>query len=348
MDEFTPRRRFREGIFLDFTCQFPLPLLVWVLDHFSHMGNSVLLTSCLFQNTPGPHSCLLHRAGIEAVPLRGPLPESELQKALGEFDALLCDNDDVTEAVLDKACPRLRLISKVGASTSSIDLAACERHGVKVATTAGINHHAVAEHTLGLILSLSRHIPAAVEALRNGRWRREPGNEMRGRHLGVVGMGRVGQEVARLGRCFGMEVSAYTQNWPEGFAREHGIQRAASLEELAASADVLSLHPALTPDTIGMVNRKLLRLMPPGALLVNTSRAALVDHPAVLESLESGHLGGFASDVPEGEPPDPDDALLRHPNAIITPHVGSLTYQSIPRLLIRAAENLVEFFAAKG
>lgn len=259
------------------------------------MGNSVLLTSCLFQHTPGPHSCLLQRAGIETTAIRGPLPESELQEALGEFDALLCDNDDVTGAVLEKACPRLRMISKVGASTRSIDLAACKRHGVEVATTSGINQHAVAEHTLGLILSLTRHIPASVEALREGRWRREPGNELHGRRLGVVGLGRIGQEVARLGRCFGMEVSAVTPNWPEEFAREHGIRRAENLTDLAGNSDILTLHPALTPDTIGMVSRKLLDRMRPGALLINTSRADLVDHCAVLEFLESGHLGGFAS-----------------------------------------------------
>lgn len=308
------------------------------------MAPSVLLTSCLFQNTPGPHQTILKQADLRVVPLRGPLPESEMLSALGEFDALLCDSDDITTAVLDRACPRLRIISKVGSSTASIDLDACARHGVAVTTTTGINHHAVAELTLGLILSLARQIPATADALKAGRWRREPGNELRERELGIVGLGRIGQEVARLGRAFGMKVRAFARHWPEEIAREIGVLRAESLLDLAASADVLTLHPALNPSTNGMVNRALLRVMPPGALLVNTSRAALVDHAAVLEALESGHLGGFASDVPEAEPPDADDPLVRHPKAIITPHVGSLTYQSIPRLLIKAAENLVEFF----
>lgn len=307
------------------------------------MGNSVLLTSCLFQNTAGPHFRVLDAAGMATTRLRGPLPESELLAALGDFDALLCDTDDVTEAVLEKARPRLRVISKVGASTASIDTAACARHGVAVLTTTGINHHAVAELTLGLILSLSRRIPSSAEALRAGRWRRDPGNELRGRRLGVVGLGRIGQEVAKLARCFGMEVSAFTPNWPEEFAASHGIHRCPGLLDLAGVADVLTLHPALSPDTMEMINRDVLRALPAGALLINTSRAALVDHQAVLDALDSGHLGGFASDVPEGEPPDPDDPLIRHPLALITPHVGSLTHQSIPRLLTKAAENLVAF-----
>jgi D-3-phosphoglycerate dehydrogenase / 2-oxoglutarate reductase len=308
------------------------------------MAPSVLLTSCLFRNTPGPHQAVLGQADLRVTPLRGPLPESELLTALGEYDGLLCDDDDVTAAVLDRACPRLKIISKVGSSTTSIDMEACARHGVTVTTTTGINHHAVAELTIGLILSLARQIPATTEAIKSGRWRREPGNELRDRELGIVGLGRIGQEVARLARAFGMKVRAFARNWPEEVAREIGVLRAESLLDLAATADVLTLHPALNPSTNGMVDRALLRVMPPGALLINTSRAALVDHNAVLEALESGHLGGFASDVPEAEPPDADDPLVRHPKAIITPHVGSLTYQSIPRLLIRAAENLVEFF----
>ncbi|MFM7179893.1 MAG: phosphoglycerate dehydrogenase [Verrucomicrobiales bacterium] len=308
------------------------------------MAPSVLLTSCLFRNTPGPHQAVLSQAGLRVTPLRGPLPESELLAALGDYDGLLCDDDDVTAAVLDRACPRLKIISKVGSSTTSIDMEACARHGVTVATTTGINHHAVAELTIGLILSLARQIPATTEAIKSGRWRREPGNELRDRELGIVGLGRIGQEVARLARAFGMKVRAFARHWPEEVAQEIGVLRAESLLDLASTADVLTLHPALNPSTNGMVDRELLRAMPPGALLINTSRAALVDHNAVLEALESGHLGGFASDVPEAEPPDADDPLVRHPKAIITPHVGSLTYQSIPRLLIRAAENLVEFF----
>jgi D-3-phosphoglycerate dehydrogenase / 2-oxoglutarate reductase len=308
------------------------------------MPPSLLLTSCLFQNTPGPHQDVLARSGLRVTPLRGPLPESELRSALGGHQALLCDSDDVTESVLEAACPALRVISKVGSSTSSIDLAACSRRGVEVLTTTGINHHAVAELTLGLILALARNIPGSAAALREGRWRREPGNELRGRRLGVVGLGRIGLEVARLGRAFGMEVAAFARTWPQEAAAEMAIQRAASLRELAGRSDILTLHPALTAATIGMVDAGLLAALPPGALLVNTSRAALVDHHAVLAALQSGRLGGFASDVPEPEPPDPDDPLLHHPRALITPHTGSLTFQSIPRLLVRAAENLVGFF----
>lgn len=317
-------------------------------DHPGVMSPSLLLTSCLFQNTPGPHVGLLARAGLRTVPMRGPLPESELIAALGDHDALLCDTDDITAAVLETACPRLKVISKVGASTRSIDLEACKRHGVTVLTTSGVNHHAVAELTIGLILALSRNIPSSAQALRAGLWVRDPGHELRDRRLGVVGLGRVGKEVARLGHAFGMRVAACCRSWPDEFAASLGIERAPNLAALAARSDVLTLHPTLSPETIGMVDAEVLAALPPGALLVNTSRAAVVDSRALLAALESGHLGAYASDVPEPEPPDPDDPLIRHPRTLFTPHTGTFTVQSIPRLLVLAAENLVLFFGQQG
>lgn len=309
------------------------------------MPATVLLTSCLFQNTPGPHQELMAKAGLRLVPLRGPLPESELRQAVGDCDGLLCDTDDVTARVVEAAVPRLRLISKVGASSASIDLDACRSHGIEVMTTTGINHHAVAEHTLGLILSLARNIPASFQGLREGRWPRDPGNELRGRRLGILGFGRIGREVARLGAAFGMEVTAFARHGAEAV---DGVAPAATVEELVGHCDILSLHAPLSPETFQLVDAKLLAQLPPGALVVNTARAALVDHGAILDALESGRLGGYASDVPEREPPDPDDPLLHHPRVVFTPHTGSLTYQSIPRLLVRAAENVVDYFQKAG
>lgn len=312
------------------------------------MKRNLLLTSCLFQSTPGPHQVLLAEAGFRVTHLRGPLPESELLDALPGHDALMCDTDDVTDEVLALATPQLKVISKVGSSTASIDLEACRRRGVEVLTTSAINHHAVAEQTMALMLALSRHIVPLANAMRDGRWRRDPGNELRGRTLGIVGLGRVGREVARLGCAFGMHVAGYGNHWPDDFAAEFSMVRHPTLESLASAADILSLHNTLAPETRHMVDAALLRLMPPGALLVNTSRAGLVDHRAVLAALERGDLGGYASDVPEKEPPDPDDPLLHHQNALFSPHVGSLTFQSIPRILIRAVENLRGFCEPKA
>jgi len=311
------------------------------------MNRNLLLTSCMFQSTPGPHQVMLAQAGFRVTHLRGPLPESELLAALPGHEALMCDTDDVTTQVIEAAAPQLRLIAKVGSSTASIDLDACQTHNVTVLTTSAINHHAVAEQTLALILALSRHIVPHANAIRDGRWRRDPGNELRGRTLGIVGMGRIGREVARLGSAFGMRVAGFGHHWPDSFAEEFSIVRHPSLESLAADADILSLHCRLDADTRHMVDTALLRLMPPGALLVNTSRAGLVDHRAVLAALDRGDLGGYASDVPEKEPPDADDPLILHPNALFSPHVGSFTFQSVPRILIRAVENLIGFFDPK-
>ncbi len=312
------------------------------------MSHSVLLTSCLFQSTPGAHRALLGRSGLEVTHLRGPLPASELGGALRGHEALVCDNDDVTAEVLSGAVPDLRVISKVGSSTSSIDLEACRRHNVQVLTTSSINHHAVAEQTFALILSLSRRVVPLANAIREGKWRREPGNELRGRRLGILGLGRIGLEVAGLGRAFGMQVLGYGKFWPDEEAARLGIERMPDPAALASECDILSLHTSYRAETHYIANDDLISALPPGALLINTSRAALVDPGAVLAALQSGHLGGFASDVPEPEPPDPDDPLILHPSALFTPHVGSFTFQSVPRILVRAVENLLGFLKGEN
>jgi len=304
----------------------------------------LLLTSTLFQQTPGPHQDILARGGFTITPMRGPLPQSILIEKIACHDAILCDEDDLSAAVLHKAKPRLKVISKVGATTAAIDSQACDQLGITLLTTAGINHNAVAEHTLCLMLALSRNLIHNHLDIRKGHWRRLPGNELRGRRLGILGLGRIGLAVAQLAHAFGMELHGHSRNWPAKQTANLNIQQHHSPVELAKAVDILSLHCPLTPQSHHLLNRDFIARMRPSTCIINTSRGALVDEQALCEALDNGHIGGYACDVLESEPPDKDDPLLRNPKTIITPHIGALTFQGIPRQLELAAEQLINFF----
>jgi D-3-phosphoglycerate dehydrogenase len=202
----------------------------------------------------------------------------------------------------------------------------------------------VAEHTFCLLLALVRNLVDSVNATRAGKWTRITGNELWQKRVGIVGLGRIGQEVVKRCRGFEMEVHAFGNYWPAEFAQKQQLIRHVSLDAMLPDLDVLSLHTMLSLETRHLINADRISKMPKGALLINTSRGELVDSSAVLNALNSGHLGGYAADVMETEPPPPDHPLPRHPKAIITPHIGSRTYESVPRQAMRATKNLINFF----
>jgi D-3-phosphoglycerate dehydrogenase len=304
----------------------------------------ILLTTTSYQDTPGAHHDVLSAQGYEIVRERGPLSEARMLELAGEFDGFLCGDDELTDAVLDKSLPRLKVISKYGIGLDKIDLAACKARRIPVLFTPGVNHTTVAEHAFCLLLALVRNLVDSVIATRAGKWTRLTGNELWQKRVGIIGLGRIGQEMVKRCRGFEMEVHAFGNYWPEDFARQHHIQRHDSLEAMLPHVDILSLHTMLSHETRHLINAARLALLPKGAILVNTSRGELVDSAAVLTALDSGHLGGYATDVMEQEPPPPDHPLLSHPKAIVTPHIGSRTYESVPRQALRATKNLINFF----
>jgi D-3-phosphoglycerate dehydrogenase len=304
----------------------------------------ILLSTTSYQDTPGAHHDLLNAQGYEIVRERGPLNEARMLELAGEFDGFLCGDDEITDQVLAKSRPRLKVISKYGIGLDKIDLSACKERQVPVLFTPGVNHTTVAEHTFCLLLALVRNLVDSVVATRAGQWKRITGNELWQKRVGVVGLGRIGQEMVKRCRGFEMEVHAFGNYWPEEFAREQQIQRHASLDAMLPHVDILSLHTMLSHETRHLINANRIARLPKGAILVNTSRGELVDSAAVLDALNSGHLGGYATDVMEQEPPPPDHPLLSHPKCIVTPHIGSRTYESVPRQAMRATKNLINFF----
>ena len=312
------------------------------------MAMRVLLTTCSFQDTPGPHHELLAAQGYEVVRERGPLSEARMLELAGDFDAFLCGDDAITRAVLDKCGPRLKVISKYGIGLDKIDIVATKEKNIPVMFTPGVNHTTVAEHTFCLLLALVKNLIPSVDATRKGEWLRLTGHELWAKKIGVIGLGRIGQEVIIRAKAFGMEVHGYGNFWPEEFCQQYGVIRHDSIDSIFSTCDIISPHTKLAADTKHLINAERLALLPKDAVIVNTGRGELADAKAILAALDAGQLAGYATDVMEQEPPAADDPMLHHPKVIVTAHVGSRTYESVPRQALKALHNMVNFLNGNG
>lgn len=307
----------------------------------------ILLSTTSFQDTPGPHHALLESLGAEIHRERGPLSEAQMLELAGQFDAFLCGDDVITQAVIDKSLPRLKLIAKYGIGVDKIDVAYASQKGIPLSFCPGVNHTTVAEHTFALLLALKRHLVEEVNYVASGQWKRLTGHEVMGQTIGIVGLGRIGREVAIRAKAFGLDVVGYDLYWPEPFAKANGIRRADSVEEVLRNSDIISLHTNLTPETHHMVNAKSVATMRDGVIILNCARGELVDSAAMAAALNSGKVGGYGTDVLDEEPPSPSHPLIGAKNCIITPHIGSRTYESVVRQAMMATENLVNMLHGK-
>ena len=309
----------------------------------------ILLTTTSFQDTPGDHHALLEKAGYEIVRERGPLPEARMLElvATGNFDAFLCGDDAITRAVMQKALPRLKVVSKYGIGLDKVDVPAATELKSPVCFCPGVNHTTVAEHAFGLLLAIYRDIVAENAHVKAGTWKRLTGHELMGKTLAILGMGRIGKEVAIRARAFSMTVIGFDKYWDFDFARHHDVHRAATVEAALQTADVVTLHVNLSPETKHIINTDRLALLKKGAVIIHTARGELVDVQAVVTALKSGHLLGYGADVLEQEPPPKDHPLFACPNALLTPHIGSRTYESVARQATMAAENLIAVLSGK-
>lgn len=301
----------------------------------------ILLTTTSFQDTPGPHHDLLATKDYDIVRERGPLSEARMLELAGEFDAFLCGDDAITRAVLEKSLPRLKVVAKYGIGLDKVDVEAATALKIPVTFCPGVNHTTVAEHTFGLLLALYRDIVEEANLVRQGEWKRLTGHELMGKTIGIAGLGRIGKEVAIRARAFGMNVLGYDVYWDEDFAKAHSIERVGAAEDLLVRGDIISLHMNLTPETRGFISAARLNLCKPGAVLLNCARGELVDSVALAAALHAGTIAGYGADVLDEEPPKPDHPLLNCKRAIITPHIGSRTHESVIRQATMATQNLI-------
>ena len=301
----------------------------------------VLLTTTSFQDTPGPHHQLLAAAGLELVMERGPLPEARMMELVGDFDAILCGDDEITRAVIDQALPKLKVISKYGIGLDKIDTEYVSAQNIPLTFCPGVNHTTVAEHTFALMLALFRKMVTEANHVASGEWVRITGNEIMGKEIAIVGLGRIGKEVVVRAKAFGMKIFAFDLYWDEEFAQKYSVQRCASIADCLASGDVVSLHVNLTDETRNLINQSSLSEMRKGVVVLNCARGEIVNTMDMVKALDTGQVGGYGADVLEQEPPPPDHPLLRAPNTVITPHIGSRTYESVQRQATMAANNLI-------
>jgi D-3-phosphoglycerate dehydrogenase len=270
-------------------------------------------------------------------------PSSEaLLQLIAEADALVVRSETRVTAEVIGAGRRLKVIGRAGVGVDNIDVAAATRSGVIVVNSAEGNTIAAAEHTVAMLLSLSRNIPAADASLRRGEWRRGDfvGVEIYNKTLGVVGLGKIGREVARRCRGLGMRVLASDAFVTPEQAERAGVELVA-LEELLQRSDYISVHTPLTRETRGMLGEQQFAMMQPGVRVINCARGGIVDEAALLQAVESGRVAGAALDVFGQEPPPSDLPLLRHPRIVVTPHLGASTQEAQVNVALDVADQVL-------
>lgn len=285
----------------------------------------VLVTPTSYaRNDPNLRSDLEAEVGVVTYNTAGrPLSSQELLERIEECDGFIAGLDDINREVIE-AANRLKVIARYGVGVDNVDLEAAREKGIVVTNTPGANSASVAELTVGLILSLARNIPPAVQATKLGEWPRMRGVSLVGKTIGLLGFGSIGRQVASRLQGFNCTVIAYDLTYNVEAAEALGVEFR-SEDELLRNADFLSLHLPLSAQTKEMINIKFLVKMKPGAFLINTSRGELIDEDALLKALKSGQLSGAALDVFAKQPPGADHPLLALPQVIATPHIGAHT-----------------------
>ena len=275
-------------------------------------------------------------------------PRDVLLARLADAEALLVRSETRVTAELLEGAPRLRVIGRAGAGVDTIDVDAATRRGIVVVNAPGGNAVAAAEHTLALMFALARCVAAADASLKRGEWARSKylGSELAGKTLGLVGLGRVGSEVARRALGLDMRVLVYDPYVPDDHVRRSGFEPL-ELDDLLGQSDFVSLHVPLTEATRGLLDAERIARMHRGAFIVNCARGGLIDQAALLAALDAGQLAGAGIDVFAQEPVAPDDPLPRHPRVVATPHLGASTVEAQVNVAAQVAEEVLAVLSGR-
>jgi len=303
----------------------------------------ILLTTTSFQDTPGKHQDLLYEQGYEIDTLRGPVKAEVLSPIISQYDGIICGDDEINEDVIRAGKNgKLKVISKYGIGLDKIDLDSAKKYGVPVTNCPGVNHITVAEHVFALILSFLKNICLEYNITNVGGWERLIGHEIYGKTIGIIGLGRIGKEVAIRSKAFGLKVIANDFVIDEIFNKEHEIHVSKTIEEIFEKSDIVTLHMNLTKE-----NRKCISIdliinhCKKGLILVNTARGELVDLDGIIYGIENKIIGGYLTDVLDSEPMPKNYPLTNYDNVIITPHIGSRTFESVERQGLMTVNNLI-------
>lgn len=287
---------------------------------------------------------MLRASGLE-IDFRPGLKGADLQTAVQAADGMVVRSETKVSAELLDNPGKLRAIVRAGVGVDNIDVAAATRKGIIVMNTPGGNTVSTAEQTIALLMALARHVPIADASLHGGKWERGKfvGVQLAGKTLGVVGLGRIGREVARRAAGLDMKVLGYDPFLAPDRAAQLGIEATPDLASLLPRVDFLTVHTPLTAETTNLIGQKELAAMRQGARVLNCARGGIINEEALAEALASGHIAGAALDVFVQEPPPPDHPLLKMPNVVVTPHLGASTVEAQESVALEAAQLLIDY-----
>ena len=287
---------------------------------------------------------ILKEKGIEVVREVGKSQE-ELEEMVGEFDGMVVRSAVKVREPLITKMNRMKVIGRAGAGVDNIDVEAATRRGILVMNTPGGNTISAAEHTLAMILSLSRNVPGANQSLHNSEWNRKAfvGRELMDKTVGILGIGRIGSEVAKRLRGFEVKLLGYDPMLADEAMKSLDIEPV-DFDTIIKEADIISLHLPLNDKTRGMIAEEELAKMKHGALIINCARGGIVDESALLNALDEGRIGGAAFDVFAQEPPEFPSPLINHPHVVATPHIAASTAEAQERVALAIARQIGDFF----
>lgn len=279
------------------------------------------------------------------LPISYPVDQDQLCELAAEAEGIITGLEWISPRVMQSA-PKLKVVSAGGVGYDHIDVPEANRRGIAVAICAGVNNHSVAELAFGMMISLSRTVGVYDRAMREGVWQPydtiRSGQELWGKTLGIVGLGRVGRSTALLAKAFGMKILATDIAWDITFAAEHGITYV-PFERLLAESDYVSLHCPLTSATRDLIDERAIEMMKPGAFLINTARGPIVKEAALVNALARGRIAGAGLDVFRVEP-HPDNPYVEFPNVVLTPHIGGTTKEAAERSVYLSLVNVTNVF----
>lgn len=302
----------------------------------------------LADNVSRQCDAVLNTHGIETVRAVG-IPRQELIAMLPDYEGMIVRSAVTVDREMIEAMPRMLAIGRAGAGVDNIDVVAATERGILVMNTPGGNTISAAEHTLAMLMALLRNIPAANASIRQGQWDRKTfvGTELFGKRVGVLGLGRIGREVAARIASFQAQIVGYDPVLSPEAIRALGIEPT-TFEEMVESCQIITIHIPLMASTRGLISTAELARMPHGSFIINCARGGIVDEAALLEALNSGQIAGAALDVFSSEPPTFPVALMEHPNVVATPHIAASTHEAQERVAVDIAVQMSEFFEGRG
>jgi D-3-phosphoglycerate dehydrogenase / 2-oxoglutarate reductase len=306
----------------------------------------ILLTSTSFQDTPGKHHEKLDRYNFIIDYLRGPIGSEDLLAVISDYDAVICGDDEFNLEVLKKGSKgKLKLLSKYGIGLDKIDLKAAKKLSIAVKNCISANHIAVSEHVFALTLSYFKNLFEYYSVKNEGNWNRLIGRELFDKKMGIIGLGRIGKEVATKALAFGMEVIVFDKFIDEDFISKHEkVTVADDLRQIFDSSDIVTLHLDLNESTKEIISIDLIKNIKNNFVLINTARAGLISKDALVYGLNTSIMKAYLTDVLDVEPIPKNHFLINYKNVFITPHIGSRNHETVERQGLMAVNNLLNFF----